>query len=306
MFELFKNDLLNLGRLKLVSSFYCDPAIKSRPADDGERKCHREETHDHREAMIVLDGCYDVLFDGRIYTLVPGTALIIDSDEPHEGWYPDDAPPGKHLWIHLLPEHFIYSLWYNDGEGYRHINRVSAYHHYDPHGQKLIHDAWDNALGSGGAPEFLAEVSLRLQLRAVQIVQLQKEMESYDGYNTNKRNWLHIKRTMDYIDVQCGKDCSIAKLAQIAGFSRTSFIRNFCRHAGCSVLEYVNRQRVLRYRSLLKASLHPDTPAPLKEYAKELGFSSPQAFARWRKQHFGADGDATRPTRRSEKRRSAD
>ena len=305
MREDIKNDLLNLGRLKLVSSFYCDPAIKSRPAAPEERQYHSEETHAHREALIVLDGEYGVLFDRRIYTLIPGTALIIDADEPHEGWYPDDAPPGRHMWVHLLPEHFIYSLWYNDGEGYRHLNRVSAYHHYDPHGQKLIHDAWNKARESGGAPEFLAEVSLRLQLRAVQIVQLQREMESYDGYNTAKRNWLRIKQTMDYIDVQCGKDCSIAKLAQIAGCSRTSFIRNFRRHAGCSVLEYVNRQRMRRYRSLLKASLHPDTPAPLKECAIELGFSSPQAFARWRKQHFGATPDAPRPRKR-EKLRSAD
>ena len=290
MFDLFKDDLLNLGRLKIVSSFYCAPAIKSRPATEDDRQFHCEETHPHREAMIVLDGEYEVLFNRRLYTLPPGAALIIESNEPHEGWYPDVTAPGRHLWIHLLPEHFIYSLWYNDGGGYLHVNRVSAYHHYDPHGQKLIHDAWDNAKASGGAPEFLAEVSLRLQLRAVQVVQLQKEMESYDGYNTDKRNWLHIKRAMDYIDIQCGKECSIAKLAQLAGFSRTSFIRNFRRHAGCSVLEYVNRQRMRRYQSLLKASLHPDTPTPLKECARELGFSSPQAFARWRKQHFDKEG----------------
>ena len=107
---------------------------------------------------------------------------------------------------------------------------------------------------SGAAAEFLAEVSLRLQLRAVQIVQLQKEIESYDGYNTLKRNGLHIKQAMDYIDVQCGKNCSIAHLTKLAGCSRTSFIRNFRRYAGCSVLEYVNRQRMLRYKSLLKPS----------------------------------------------------
>ena len=287
MFELFKNDLLNLGRLKLVSSFYCDPAIKSRPADEEEQRLYQEETHDHREAMIVLDGEYDVLFNHRIYRAAKGTALLIDSGEPHEGCYPDNSLPGRHMWIHLLPEHFIYSLWYNDGEGYHYVNRISAYHHYDPHGQKLIHDAWNNTRESGGATEFLAEVSLRLQLRAVQVVQLQKEIENYDGYNTDKRNWLRIKRAMDYIDVQCGKECSIAHLAKLTGCSRTSFIRNFRRHAGCSVLEYVNRQRMLRYQSLLKASLHPETPSPLKECARELGFSSPQAFARWRKQHFG-------------------
>ena len=287
MLEDFKNDLINLGKHCIVSSFYCAPGIESRPATDEEREHHREQAHDFREVLIVLDGDYEMLFDRRIYRLVPGSALIIDSGELHEGGYPDDAPRGRHLWIHLLPEHFIYSLYYNDGSGYRHIDLVSAYHHYDPPGHKLINDAWNNARESGGAPEFLAELSLRLQLRAVQIVQLQKEMENCDKYNAEKRNWLHIKNAMDYIDVQSGKDCSIAKLTLLAGCSRTSFIRNFRRVAGCSVLEYVNRQRILRYQSLLKVWLISGTPPPLKECARELGFSSPQAFVLWRKKHFG-------------------
>ena len=287
MREDFKNELINLGRHRVVSSFHCAPRIENRPATDEDCRNHREQAHDFREVIIVLAGNYEMLFDRRIYTLTPGTTLIIDSGELHEGGYPDDVPPGRHLWIHLLPEHFIYSLYYNDGGGYRHIDLVSAYRHYDPPGQKLIHDAWNNARESGGAPEFLAELSLRLQLRAVQIVQLQKEMEDCDKYNTEKRNWLHIKTVMDYIDIQSGRDCSIAKLTQLAGCSRTSFIRNFRRFAGCSALEYVNRQRILRYQSLLKVGLISGTPPPLKACARELGFSSPQAFVFWRKKHFG-------------------
>ena len=288
MFESFKNDLLNLGKLKFVTSFCCAPGIESRPAAETDRKHSKEEAHEHREAMVVLDGEYEILFNDRVYHVTPGTAFLIDKEEPHEGWYPEDTPfTGRHLWIHLLPEHFVYSLWYNDGDGYKHLRWVSSYHHYDPHGQKLIHDAWDKARESGGSPEFLAEVSLRLQLRAVQIVQMRREMEEFDGYNTAKRNEMRIRKAMDYIDLQCGKNCSIAILAQMAGCSRSNFIRNFRRHAGCSVLEYVNRQRMQRYKSLLKPSRLPDQPTPLKECAQELGFSSPQAFARWRKQHMG-------------------
>ena len=286
MFEQFKNDLLSLGKLKFVSSFYCAPGIKSRPATDDDRKIFRQEYHDHREAMVVLDGEYEILFNDRVYRLPQGTALLIDKRETHEGWYPDAAAPGRHFWIHLLPEHFIYSLWYNDGGGYKHLQWVSNYHHYDPHGQKMLLNAWDKARESGGAAEFLAEVSLRLQLRAVQIVQMHREMESFNDYNTIKRNYILIRKAMDYIDIQCGRDCSIATLSRMAGCSRTNFIRNFRRHAGCSVLEYVNRQRVLRLRSLLKPSNSSDQPTPLKECAKELGFSSPQAFARWKKQHL--------------------
>ena len=286
MFEQFKNDLLNLGKLKFVTSFYCSPGIKSRPATDEDRKIFRQENHDHREAMVVLDGEYEILFNDRVYRLPQGTALLIDKGENHEGWYPDIAAPGRHLWIHLLPEHFIYSLWYNEGKGYKYLRWISNYHHYDPHGQRMLLDAWNKAQASDGAPEFLTEVSLRLQLRAVQIVQMRREMESFNDYNTIKRNYIRIRKAMDYIEAQCGKNCSIANLAQMAGCSRTNFIRNFRRRAGCSVLEYVNRQRMLRYQSLLKPSRIPGQPTPLKECARELGFSSPQAFARWKKQHM--------------------
>ena len=288
MFETFKNDLLNLGRLKIVSSFHCDPAIAKRPATDADRKCRTIESHDdQRELLIFLGGEDERLLGDNVYTLVPGTALLIGAGEEHQGFYTADAPPGRYFWTIFRPEHMVYHLTFITGRGApRQLNGISNYHHYDPHWRKMLIDAWDRTEKHGATVENLTELGLFLQLHAARLVQVYDEALAYDGYNSDKRNRMRIERVMNYIDVQCGKECSIAKLAQLAGCSRSSFIRNFRRHAGCSVLEYVNRQRVQRYRSLLKPSYDSPQPTPLKECAKELGFSSPQAFARWRKQHF--------------------
>ena len=288
MFENFKNDLLNLGKLKIVSSFYSDPAIEWRPAADGDRKRRTLHRHDdQRELLIFISGECERQLGDRIYRLVPGSALLIDVNEEHQGFYTADTPPGRYFWTIFRPEHMVYHLTYIASGHARMLEGISNFHHYDQHWKKMLLDAWDRARTDGARIENLIELSLIFQLHAARLVQLHAEAVAYDGYNTEKRNRVRIRRVMDYIDVQCGRDCSIAALAQLAGCSRTSFLRNFRRHAGCSVLEYINRQRVLRCKSLLKPSYSSQQPTPLKECAQKLGFSSPQAFARWRKQHLG-------------------
>ena len=287
MLEQFKNDLLNLGKLKIVSSFDCDPAIGSRSATDDDRQCRKIDRHpDRKEFKIVLDGECDMLLDNTIYHLFPGCVMLVDNGEEHQEFYPDNTPPGRHFTILLMPEHIVYSLITVTGSGYRNENRISGFHHYDPYGRKALISACDKLREHPGEAEYRAELSLLLQLRAVMLIELSREIEKFDGYNPEKRNRFRIEQIMDYIDTQCGRDCSIAILARMACCSRTNFLRNFRRYAGCSVLEYVNRQRIQRLRSLLKASYTTSQPTPLKTCAQELGFSSPQAFARWRKQHL--------------------
>ena len=287
MFESFKNDLLSPKNLKIVSSFYCDAAIAKRPASDADRRCRLVETHDgQRELLIFLGGECERLFGDDIYALVPGTALLIDSGETHQGFYTADTPPGRYFWTIFRPEHMVYHLTYSTGSDIRQLNGITNYHHYDPHWMEMLLGAWDRTKTDGPTVENLTELTLFLRLHAARLVQVYDKALAYDGYNTEKRNRERIRRVMNYIDAQCGKACSIAHLAQLAGCSRSSFLRNFRRHAKCSVLEYVNRQRVRRYRSLLKPSYNSTQPTPLKECARELGFSSPQAFARWRRQHF--------------------
>ena len=282
MREDIKNALLNLGMPKIVSSFYCDPAVQRRPATDEDRKKRVTNRHaDQHEILVFLDGECEILLESCIYRIFPGCALLVAAGEEH-----GEYPPVGYLCTVLLPEHMVYHLSAANGEDYRLIHDLGNYRHCDPHRQKMLLDSWRRTRECDAKPEYLTELSLLIQLHAARLVQIYDAAVAYDGYNPEKRNRTRIRHAMEYIEVRCGKNCSIANLAQMAGCSRTNFIRNFRRHAGCSVLEYVNRQRLLRLRSLLKPSCTTDQPTPLKECAKELGFSSPQAFARWKKQHM--------------------
>ena len=288
MWSDFKTDLLNLGKVRIVSGFYCDPAVAVRRATEEERKIRNIESHsgnEEREILVILDGECDFFLDDRIYHLTPGCALLIDSGEEHQLFYPAGTPPGRHFWLHFMPEHIIYTLLAISERGVRMLNTLSGYHHYDPHGQKILVDAWEKTRKNSAAPEYLTELELLITLRSAQVVQIYNAAVAYDGYNPEKRNRYRIEKVMEYIDVQCGCNCGINTLANIAGCSRTSLTRNFRRLAGCSVLEYVNMQRIRRYKSLIRPSYTTSQPSPLKTCAEELGFSSPQAFARWKKQH---------------------
>ena len=282
MREDLKNALLNIGMPKIASSFYCDPAVQMRPATDEDRKMRVTNRHaDQHEILVVLDGECEIMLESCIYRISPGCALLVAAGEEHE-----EYPPVGYLCTIMLPEHMVYHLSAANGEDYRLLYDIGNYRHCDPHRQKMLLDSWQKTRECGAKPEYLTELSLLIQLHAARLVQIYDAAVAYDGYNPEKRNRARIRHVMEYIEVRYGKNCSIAELTKLAGCSRTSFIRDFRRIAGCSVLEYVNRQRVLRLRSLLKPSCTTDQPTPLKECAKELGFSSPQAFARWKKQHM--------------------
>ncbi len=107
--------------------------------------------------------------------------------------------------------------------------------------------------------------------------------------NGSRRRRNRVWMVMDYIEDQCGRECSVDHLVKLAGIGRTTLLCAFRRYTGYSVLEYVNRQRVQRCRALMRplgGANYKFKPPPLKVFAEELGFSSPQAFARWRKQHL--------------------
>ena len=102
--------------------------------------------------------------------------------------------------------------------------------------------------------------------------------QEYLAHGAEMSNRLIVERAMEYIRAQCGRDCNIDLLSQMAGCSRTNFTRLFRRYAECSVREYVDRVRIERYKSM-------NYRTPVKFLAQELGFSSASSFIHWRRQN---------------------
>ena len=284
MWEIFKNDLLKPRVLKICSSFHVDPSIRVRVATDGDRKSRRFHSHtDMREILVVLDGECEYLIGNKIYQGGVDTAVVVPPEIPHEAYYPEAAPHGRHLWIIITPNFIQFNLFLIDGKGIRCDMALKGAHYFAPghHGQLTA--ALDRAEQGGESPELLTEISLLINLLAVQLISFYREALRDETPSTDFRNRSIVNSAKEYIDLQCGRDCGIDLLAKRGGCSRTHFTRIFRQYAGCSVLEYINRRRLAHYRTI-----RPDSP--VKIFAQELGFSSASAFIHWRKQNVMTDG----------------
>ena len=290
-------------RLRLASTFYCDPAIRSRRATDGDRQARRCEKHpETREIQIVIDGAADYLLEDRVYALHTGDALLADCGETHQAYFYAGTPPGRQFWIYVTREQLICNLLRASGESYDYA-LPTCYIKYEPHLRKQLVDAWE-ATKADGFADAVNELSLIIEFCMARFARLCAEGMGGNEDNASRMLRSRIWKVMDYIEDQCGRECSIARLVELAGVGRTTLLCAFRRYAECSVLEYVNRQRVLRCRALMRplgGARYKYKPLPLKVFAEELGFSSPQAFARWRKEHLAelaADGFPLPQTRK--------
>ena len=90
-----------------------------------------------------------------------------------------------------------------------------------------------------------------------------------------------VSQVMRYIEQQCGRGCQINNLADMFGCSRSRFLKIFRQYAGCTVLEFVNRARIRRYRGFAVST-------PVKTVAAELGFGSSSSFIHWRQRNLKA------------------
>lgn len=287
MWEIFKDDLLKLRGVKIASSFHCDPSISVRAATPEDRRVRNFHSHcDVYEIMLVLDGACEIMIGDRVYSGGEGAALFIEPGVKHESFYPGTAPDGRHFWIICMPNYLIYNLFCNEAHNSTRLKELVGFQHYDPQFRETLAAIFGNAKRNRGDAACLRELELLILLRAAQMARIREEAESFCAYGFEKSNRMRIEKVMEYIGQQCGRDCDIDLLAQLAGCSRTHFTRLFRRYAKCSVLEYVDRQRLSRCKSM-------PCNTPVKIFAEELGFSSASAFLHWRKRNFdelrGAD-----------------
>ena len=59
------------------------------------------DSHSHREIMIALQGRMNLGFAGKVYPVVPGTVILMDSFEEHDSYYPELSEDISHLWFYI-------------------------------------------------------------------------------------------------------------------------------------------------------------------------------------------------------------
>jgi len=96
--------------------------------------------------------------------------------------------------------------------------------------------------------------------------------QSYRRYTKSVDGFL---RVCDYINRHCIESLTISQLAEVAGYSKSHFLRMFKEFSNISCGEYIQRQRVALARQLLA-----DPECSITEIVTQAGFGSVASFNR--------------------------
>lgn len=268
--------LLAPERWTVMSTLFpCDLA----PVADEDRcrwALHHTERHPNREMLFVLEGEGFQSLGGSVYPVRPGTVLGFDSLEAHNQGYPANHPHARHLWLIFLPDRCVAMMV-----------RVGR-------GRKGYTEQWRRVfslqdLGLVSADVLFprpADPSLPNDLYRVQItagVALLMSRLLTHGYVRPPAEASRdfpgdvIAAIQRHIEECGGKDCRMADLARIAGYSKYHFHRIFRRHVGMTLGQYAGLCRRDAFARLTADGLRQ------KAIAEALGFAHPSALTRWRK-----------------------
>jgi len=91
-----------------------------------------------------------------------------------------------------------------------------------------------------------------------------------------------IRRAVEYINNNLDKDLSVKQISEEINFSKSVLYKSFHQHFGCTVGEYVKKQRVEKAKALLE-----NTSLSIEIIASESGFSSASVLSKTFKAHIG-------------------
>ena len=280
----FIEKLLTVRAERIVSPFFADPGVSVRHLTDVEHKSRRQHCGKMTyEVMMVLDGEGDVMIGDKVYTGGTGTVFLIPPGCMHDMTYEFNRCTGMHLWFIVWSDLVRYSLFrVAPGDCRFESNcNLRVFRHFDKVLYRVISDLWGNAAKNPLSREQRREFMALIDYRAAQLIRIEREAPHTETIGNVGRDYMIVTQVKRYIGQQCGRGCQINMLAEMFDCSRSRFLKIFRRYAGCTVLEFVDRERIRRYRGFADST-------PVKIIAAELGFSSSSSFIHWRKRNLKA------------------
>lgn len=201
--------------------------------------------------ILVEDGALALEYQGREYTVLPRSAILLDGDCPHRYSAPQYA---EFLWLHLaggncfaLCEHLtrsaggvVHEAGAVSGQIRQLVSQFATKQAYAPAGQSLLlYSILCGLMPEARAPE----------------------------------SGTPAERAEIYIRANLGGNLSLRRIAAVACVSPSHLLRLFREAYGTSPHEYVIRLRMDRARHLLKT-----TRMPVKAVAAEVGYRNESSF----------------------------
>lgn len=253
-----------------------DPAFFRYMYDEmtpGEQCCSKAEVrierHNLREILMTVAGETDFILDGKCYRAVPGCVFFIDHWVPHKLYYCTNETDFIHIWIHLRKDKLV-------GGTYTDIGGVAVVcrdiFSLPSELYCLLNKRWE--LMKGSPDNSLAKKTLQKYM--IKLLCVEMELNWKNLHDTRSNNDL-IEQVQNYIEMNHGRNSSLAELEKFSGYSRYHLLRLFKAQTGFTILQYVNQVRRRVVEEAQKRNISQ------KEIAFQLGFSSPAAFWLWKK-----------------------
>ena len=228
------------------------------------------DRHGHREMLYVLEGRSSFFYRDRIWRLEPGTLVAVDAWETHAFGYLASHDGLLHLWLGQHPSSITCACLSVEKGRYRsaaHFDSLTgaAFEHLSRDWSSVSSDTLDvpiqTALLAGVAEAILRAFAVAMAYAA-------EHGEGASGLTDF---------VAEYIERQHGRDCSLARLERVTGYSRFYLSRLFRRQRGTTIGAAVAEARRRYFAEATARGLKQRT------IAEALGFSSPSAFCLWKR-----------------------
>ncbi len=231
----------------------------------------------NREILLCLAGNDYFGLNGQLYPARPGRLFIIDPGVPHDNYYPPETCGLEHIWINLLGDR-ISASWIQIEAG----RLVRVQDHLAilmPEQIGVSLAAFPSATAPICTRADVVRLHLLTGLTAVYLAEHRTDDQSHAQEQQPPSLQQRVVDTIcRHIDQEAGRGVTLDLLAHFAGYSKFHLLRLFRAQTGLTVHQYVDKARRRRLQELKHKRMTNQA------IADELGFSSPTAFIRWRKQ----------------------
>lgn len=229
--------------------------------------------HSDIEVIMPLKEGYTVKIDDKMIRMQEGEILFIPPGVIHEIYAPGS---GERLITQIS-----YSLISEMDGFYAAIDGLYPYIHVQPAINEEVHGQLAALLKeiekeNRQQESFYGAMVHSLMRRfLVLLARNGSEFGSQDQYHRYAKSVDSFLRVCDFINHHCTDSLSVAKLAEVAGYSKSHFLRMFKEFANISCGEYIQRQRVALARQLLA-----DPECSITDIVTRAGFGSVASFNR--------------------------
>jgi AraC-like DNA-binding protein len=267
--------LLEPQRWSIISTL-CPPDV--RPIDGSRYPVAQQVAAVHSDPCPQIDfflqGTGGFTIDSVTYPLRPGSIFLINPYQLHGYEFDEPLKPGDLYRVNVLQGYYLVRFWsHRNGTLYGSSSQDELL--TDTEAGVILDKHWAGLRDSVLSEKHIhTRIVAAITLLASALAQRHLGQEKRDLEDFQQEVVDAVRR---HIAESMNQKHSLGELARIAGYSRFHFARIFRTQTGQSIHDYIDTCRLSKVRDLTLRGL------TLKEIAAELGFSSPNAFARWRR-----------------------